>query len=86
MEIKYQGKAIETDATTIAAFLAEWGVKPTEAVVEVDGEIVAAARQRVHLQSKRLQDGVHGICTPVARSRAPCLRRNGRFGIICGVK
>lgn len=42
MEIKYQGKATETDATTIAAFLAEWGVKPTEAVVEVDGEIVAA--------------------------------------------
>lgn len=42
MKINYQGKETETDATTVAAFLAERGVKPTEAVVEVDGEIVAA--------------------------------------------
>ena len=42
MKIKYQSKEMETDATTVAVFLAERGVKPTEAVVEVDGEIVAA--------------------------------------------
>ena len=42
MKIKYQGKEAETDSTTVAVFLAERGVKPTEAVVEVDGEIVAA--------------------------------------------
>ncbi len=42
MKIKYQSKETETDATTVAAFLAERGVKPAEAVVELDGEIVAA--------------------------------------------
>ena len=42
MKIKYQGKEIETDTTTVAAFLAEQSVKPTEAVVELDGEIVTA--------------------------------------------
>jgi len=42
MRIKYQSKETETDATTVAAFLAEQGVKPKEAVVELDGEIVAA--------------------------------------------
>ena len=41
MKIKYQGNDEETAATTVAALLAERGVKPTEAVVEVDGEIVA---------------------------------------------
>ena len=38
----YQGKEAETDAATVAAFLAVQGVKSEEAVVELDGEIVAA--------------------------------------------
>ena len=41
-KIKYQGNDAETDAANVAAFLAERGVKPTEAVVELDGDIVAA--------------------------------------------
>ncbi|MBR3223186.1 MAG: MoaD/ThiS family protein [Kiritimatiellae bacterium] len=42
MKIKYQGEEIETCATAVAAFLAERGVKPAEAVLELDGKIVAA--------------------------------------------
>ena len=42
MKILYQGKEAETDAVTVAAFLAVQGVKSEEAVVELDGEIVAA--------------------------------------------
>ena len=42
MKILYQGKETETDAATVAAFLAVQGVKSEEAVVELDGEIVAA--------------------------------------------
>ena len=42
MKILYQGKETETDAATVAAFLAVQGVKTEEAVVELDGEIVAA--------------------------------------------
>ena len=42
MKIRYQGKETETDAATVAAFLAVQGVKSEEAVVELDGEIVAA--------------------------------------------
>ena len=42
MKIRYQGKEAETDAATVAAFLAVQGVKSEEAVVELDGEIVAA--------------------------------------------
>ena len=41
MKILYQGKEAETDAATVAAFLAVQGVKSEEAVVELDGEIVA---------------------------------------------
>jgi sulfur carrier protein ThiS len=41
MKIRYQGKETETDAATVAAFLAVQGVKSEEAVVELDGEIVA---------------------------------------------
>ena len=41
MKIKYQGKETETDAVTVAAFLADNGVNVAEAVVELDGEIVA---------------------------------------------
>ena len=41
MKIKYQGKETETDAATVAAFLADNGVNAAEAVVELDGEIVA---------------------------------------------
>ena len=42
MKILYQGKEAETDEATVAAFLAVQGVKSEEAVVELDGEIVAA--------------------------------------------
>ena len=41
MKIRYQGKETETGADTVAAFLAVQGVKSEEAVVELDGEIVA---------------------------------------------
>ena len=41
MKIKYQGKETETDAATVAAFLADNGVNTAEAVIELDGEIVA---------------------------------------------
>ncbi len=41
MKVKYQGKETETDADTVAAFLADNGVNVAEAVVELDGEIVA---------------------------------------------
>ena len=41
MKIRYQGKETETDADTAAAFLADNGVNVAEAVVELDGEIVA---------------------------------------------
>ena len=43
MKVKYQGKETETGADTVAAFLADNGVNVAEAVVELDGEIVAAA-------------------------------------------
>ena len=42
MKIRYQGKETETDAATVAAVLAVQGVKSEEAVVELDGEIVAS--------------------------------------------
>lgn len=42
MKILYQGKEAETDAATVAEFLAVQGVKSEEAVVELDGEIVAS--------------------------------------------
>ena len=42
MKILYQGKGTETDSATVAAFLAVQGVKTEEAVVELDGEIVAS--------------------------------------------
>ena len=42
MKIRYQGKETETDAATVAAFLADNGVNTAEAVIELDGEIVAA--------------------------------------------
>ena len=42
MKILYQDKETETDAATVAAFLAVQGVKTEEAVVELDGEIVAS--------------------------------------------
>ena len=41
MKIRYQGKETETGANTVAAFLADNGVNVAEAVVELDGEIVA---------------------------------------------
>ena len=42
MKIKYQGKDTETDAANVAAFLEENGIVANEAVIELDGEIVAA--------------------------------------------
>ena len=42
MTIKYQGKETETSAANVAAFLEENGVAANEAVIELDGEIVAA--------------------------------------------
>ena len=42
MKIKYQGKETETNATTVAAFLQDNGIAANEAVIELDGEIVAA--------------------------------------------
>ena len=41
MKVKYQGKETETGADTVAAFLVAQGVDAAEAVVELDGEIVA---------------------------------------------
>ena len=43
MQIIYQGKSTETDATTVGGFLASVGVAAGEAVVECNGEIVGAA-------------------------------------------
>ena len=39
MKIRYQGKETETDAASVAAFLAMHDVKVEEAVVEYKGEI-----------------------------------------------
>ena len=41
MNIKYQGRETETDATTVAAFLSTQGVKTAEAVVEYKGDILS---------------------------------------------
>ncbi len=42
MKIRYQDKEIETDETTVAAFLAAQGVKTAEAVVEYKGNILSS--------------------------------------------
>lgn len=42
MKINYQNHEIETDATTVAAFLAGKGVNAKTAIVEYDGEIYGA--------------------------------------------
>ena len=42
MKFKYQGKDTETGAANVAAFLEENGIVANEAVIELDGEIVAA--------------------------------------------
>ena len=42
MKIKYQGKDTETGAANVTAFLEENGIVANEAVIELDGEIVAA--------------------------------------------
>ncbi len=41
MKITYQGKQVETSATTVAAFLSEAGVDCGRAIVECDGELYA---------------------------------------------
>ncbi len=40
MEIKFQGRKIETSAATVEAFLQERGIDPSKSVVELDGEIL----------------------------------------------
>ena len=42
MTIRYQGKGIQREATTVAAFLEKSGIAANGAVAELDGEIVAA--------------------------------------------
>ena len=42
MKIKYQGKVTETGAANVAAFLEENGIAAKGAIIELDGEIVAA--------------------------------------------
>ncbi len=42
MKIKYQGEETETDAASVAAFLETRGFDASSAVVELDGEILAA--------------------------------------------
>ena len=42
MKIRYQGKETETGALTVAMFLEEKDIVANEAVIELDGEIVAA--------------------------------------------
>ena len=42
MKIKYQGEDEETEATTVAAFLAGKGVNAKTAIVEYGGEIYGA--------------------------------------------
>ena len=42
MKINYQNNEIETDATTLAAFLAGKGVNAKTAIVEYGGEIYGA--------------------------------------------
>ena len=52
MTIRYQGKKVETDAATVAAFLdAQGGAK--DAVVEYRGEVLADAA----LNATLLEDG-----------------------------
>lgn len=40
MKIKYQGKSVETTATTLGELLAEQGVDAVRAVVEIDGDVL----------------------------------------------
>ena len=42
MKIRYQGKDTETGAANVAAFLEENGIAANGAIIELDGEIVAA--------------------------------------------
>ena len=41
MKIIYQGQVVETDAKTVAEFLAERSVDPAKAIVEYSGEVYA---------------------------------------------
>ena len=41
MKVVYQGEAVETAATTVAAFLAERGCDAAKSIVEYDGEVYA---------------------------------------------
>ncbi len=41
MKIIYQGQSVETDAKTVAEFLAERSVDPANAIVEYSGEVYA---------------------------------------------
>ena len=54
MKINYQNNEIETDATTVAAFLAGKGVNAKTAIVEYGGEIYGADSD---LSALQLTDG-----------------------------
>lgn len=53
MQIIYQGKSLETSAAFLAAFLAEKGISPANAVVEYRGEILDPGA----LEAARLEEG-----------------------------
>jgi sulfur carrier protein ThiS len=54
MHITYQGRSVETDAETVAGFLAAMAVDPAKAIVEFDGEVYAPGSD---LAALRLVDG-----------------------------
>lgn len=52
MKIVYQGQEAETDATSVAGFLAERGVKAAQAIVEYAGEVYAPGSDLAALELK----------------------------------
>lgn len=52
MTIIYQGKEVETEATTVAAFLAERAVDGAKAIVEYAGEVYAPGADLAALELK----------------------------------
>ena len=54
MTIIYQGKSVETSATSVAAFLADKGIDAATAIVEYGGEIYG---KETDLSAQTLADG-----------------------------
>jgi len=54
MTITYRGAPVETEARTVAEFLAERGLDPARAIVEYDGEVYPPGAD---LSSLPLRDG-----------------------------